>query len=226
MEIPKVLHPWPSSAQQAVEIQLALRERLVLSWDGRPVRRVGAVDAAYRDGKAQAAIAVLDFEHLELLKYAVAAVPVSFPYIPGLLSFREGPAVLAAWEKLEHPPEVLLFDGQGIAHPRRFGLAAHLGLWLDVPSIGVAKSHLYGKSLRQPGNSAGDYTPLFDEQDGGQVIGAVLRTRSGSRPLYVSPGQRMDVESAVHFVLRCCRGHRLPEPSREAHLLVNRWPEL
>ncbi len=214
------LHSWPSDPEQAIEIQLALRHRLVLAWDGRPVRRVAGVDVAYRGDEAQAAIAVLDFERLTLLESAIARVPASFPYIPGLLTFREGPAVLAAWENLPRPPDLMLFDGQGIAHPRRFGLAAHLGLWLDLPSIGVAKSHFYGSSPPGPGPLAGDFVPLRDETAAQQVIGAVLRTRAGSQPLYVSPGHRMDVENAVRFVLHCVMGHRLPEPCRLAHQIA------
>ncbi len=221
----KNLHPWPSDPGQAIEIQLALRDRLVLAWDGRPVRRVAGVDVAYQDGEAQAAIAVLDFDRLGLVESAIARVPASFPYIPGLLTFREGPAVLAAWEKQALLPDLVLFDGQGYAHPRRFGLAAHLGLWLDLPSIGVAKSHFYGTSPPGPGPLPGDFAPLLDENAGRQVIGAVLRTRAGSQPLYVSPGHRMDVENAVRFVLHCCRGRRLPEPCRLAHLLASRWSD-
>ncbi len=221
----KNLHLWPSDPEQAVEIQLALRDRLVLAWDGRPVRRVAGVDVAYRGWEAQSAIAVLDFERLALVESAAARVPASFPYLPGLLTFREGPAVLAAWEKLSQPPDLVLFDGQGIAHPRRFGLAAHLGLWLDLPSIGVAKSHFYDSSPPGPGPRPGDFVPLRDESAGQQVIGAVLRTRAGSQPLYVSPGHRMDVENAIHFVVRCCRRSRLPEPSRLAHELANKWDD-
>ncbi len=220
---PAALHPWPADPEQAIKIQLALRDRLVLAWDGRPVGRVAGVDVAYRGEEAQAAVAVLDFERLTLLESAVARIRSSFPYIPGLLTFREGPAVLAAWEKLSQPPDLVLFDGQGIAHPRHFGLAAHLGLWLDLPSIGVAKSHFYGSSPPGPWPNAGEFVPLLDEVDHQQVVGAVLGTRAGSRPLYVSPGHRMDVENAVRFVLHCCRGHRLPEASRLAHLLANRW---
>ncbi len=215
------LHPWVTDLEQAIEIQTSLRDRLRLAWDGRPVRRVGGVDVAYRQGQAHAVIAVLDYGRFTLVEVAEASIEVSYPYIPGLLVFREGPAVLAAWEKLGQAPDVLFFDGQGIAHPRHFGLAAHLGLWLGLPSIGVAKSHYYGNHSPGPGPLPGDFVPLLDVTDSQQVIGAVLRTRANCRPLYVSPGHLMDIDHAVRFVLLCCRGHRLPEPSRLAHQLAN-----
>ena len=138
---------------------------------------------------------------------------VEFPYVPGLLSFRELPLVLRAFEEMASAPDLVFVDGQGIAHPRRFGIAAHLGLLLDVPTIGCAKSWLIGDH-EEPGMEAGSYTPLVD---GGETIGAVVRTRSGVKPVYVSIGHKVSLEQAVQWVLACCRGYRLPEPTRMAH---------
>jgi deoxyribonuclease V len=140
-------------------------------------------------------------------------MPVSFPYVPGLLAFREGPIVLAALERLAERPDVLIFDAQGLAHPRRMGLATHLGILLDVPSVGCAKSRLCGKET-EPGEEKGSWTPLLDR---GEVIGAVVRTRSRVRPVYVSVGHRVDLETAVSLVLSCATKYRLPEPTRWAH---------
>lgn len=217
--MPAPLHSWHLTADEAASLQAELALRLVLCWDGRDVTCVGGVDVAVKGETARCAIVVLRYPDLSLLTAALAEAPVTFPYIPGLLSFREGPAILAAWERLERHPDLLLFDGQGIAHPRRLGIAAQMGLWLDCPTIGVAKSRLYGRH-REPGPNRGDWAWLHDERNPEQVIGAVVRTRAGVRPVYVSPGHRMDVAHAVTFVLACCRGFRLPEPTRLAHHLA------
>ena len=210
------LHPWTLDPEEAVRLQNSLCQRLVLTWDDRPVRTVAGVDVDFPGEQARAAIVVLAYPDLVYLATAVADTPLVFPYIPGLLAFREGPAVLAAWEKLRVKPDLLFFDAQGIAHPRSIGMAAQMGLWLERPAIGVAKSRLYGDHA-EVGLKAGDWTELRDEHDPRQVIGAVLRTREEVRPLYVSPGHLIDLEHALEFVLRCCRGYRLPEPSRLAH---------
>jgi deoxyribonuclease V len=217
--MPPVLHPWTLPVSAAERLQVELAARLILHWDDRPVSSVGGVDVAIRGEMARAAIVVLRYPELTPLTAAVAETPVTFPYLPGLLSFREGPPIVAAWERLARRPDVLLCDGQGIAHPRRLGIAAQMGLWFDCPTIGVAKSRLYGRHS-EPGPQAGDWVWLYDEHDSGQVIGAVVRTRSGVRPVYVSPGHRMDVAHAVAFVLACGRGFRLPEPTRLAHHLA------
>jgi deoxyribonuclease V len=210
------LHSWDLDPKQAIELQHALRERLILIWDGRPVRRVAGVDVSVKAGRARAAIVVLHFPDLAPLEAATAERPVPFPYIPGLLSFREGPVVLAAWERLWARPDLLLFDGQGIAHPRGIGLAAHLGLWLDCPSIGVAKTWLYGEHA-EPGRLRGEAAPLRSTDQPGAVIGAVLRTRTDVKPVYVSPGHLIDVPHAIEFTLACCTRYRLPETIRSAH---------
>jgi deoxyribonuclease V len=210
------LHPWTLSPKEAIELQKTLAERLVLSWDGRDIGAVAGVDVSVRDGVSRAAIVLMSFPDLEPLAATCSERPTPFPYVPGLLTFREGPVVLDAWERLPAEPDVVLFDGQGIAHPRRLGLAAHMGLWLDVPTIGCAKSRLYGL-YEEPGSRKGDRTPLRDEREPDHAIGSVLRSRDGVKPLFVSPGHRIDVAQATILVLACCRGYRLPEPTRCAH---------
>lgn len=208
------LHNWDLTPQEAASIQKELRERLVLLWDGRQVTSVGGVDISIRIESARAALVVLRYPELTPVEAAVADAPLVFPYIPGLLAFREGPAVLAAWAKVTRKPDLLMFDGQGIAHPRGLGIAAQMGLWLERPTIGVAKSRLYGVHA-EVGPRRGDRTDLLDKNR--NVIGAVLRTRERTNPLYVSPGHLMDVEHAVEFALACCTTYRLPEPTRWAH---------
>jgi len=210
------LHRWDLSPDEASRVQAELCERLVIAWDGRAVNTVGGVDVSLAGGNAHAAIVVFSFPELKPLEGVTADTPLVFPYIPGLLSFREGPAVLAAWERLEVQPDLLMFDGQGIAHPRRLGIAAQMGLWLERPTIGVAKSRLYGHHAA-PGPRRGDYAPLYDEQQPERLLGYVLRTRERGSPVYVSPGHLIDVPHALDFVLRCCAGYRLPEPTRWAH---------
>jgi deoxyribonuclease V len=209
------LHPWVIDPQGAIILQSPLRERLVLSWDGRPVTSVSGVDVGFDGEQALAAVVVLHYPDMTLLISITAVRQVDFPYIPGLLSFREGPTILAAWEKLTLKPDLLMFDGQGIAHPRGFGLAAHMGLWLNIPTIGVAKSRLYGVHS-EVGPVLGDQSLLYDEKNRVRTLGAVVRTREKSKPLYISPGHLIDLENAVTFVRACCRGHRLPESIRLA----------
>ena len=208
------LHRWDLSPEEAVRVQKELRERIILKWDKRPVKTIGGVDISIKPETARAAIVVLRFPELTPVEAVTADAPLVFPYIPGLLSFREGPAVLAAWEKLKNKPDVLMFDGQGIAHPRGVGIAAQMGLWLDRPTIGVAKSRLYGR-YGEVGPQRGDEAALTDKN--GNVIGTVLRTREKTNPLYISPGHKMDVKHATGFVLACGAGYRLPEPTRWAH---------
>ncbi len=218
----RALHRWDLSPEEAARLQSELRARLVLSWDGRAVTTVGGVDVGLvPEGRGQAghaccAIVILHYPALTLREVVTAEVPLLFPYIPGLLAFREGPAVVAAWEKLQTQPDLILFDGQGIAHPRGMGIASQMGLWLERPTIGVAKSRLYGRHAA-PGPRRGDSTPLCDEHDPRRVIGASLRTRPGVQPIYVSPGHLIDLEHALAFTLACCTGYRLPEPIRQAH---------
>lgn len=215
------LHPWTLDPDEAIRVQAQLRERLVLEWDGRAVHTVGGVDIGLEEHEARAAIVVLRFPELELIESVTASVPLVFPYIPGLLAFREGPAFLAAWEKLAHKPDLVMFDGQGIAHPRGIGIASLMGLWVDRPTIGVAKSRLYGRH-EDPGAEAGSTVPLTDPRDAKRIIGAVVRSKAKTNPLYISPGHFIDVERAVDFVLRCMKGYRLPETTRLAHLTAGK----
>lgn len=210
------LHSWTLDPNEAMRVQKQLRERLVLEWDGREVHTVGGVDIGLGENEARAAIVVLRFPELELIESVIASAPLVFPYIPGLLAFREGPAFLAAWEKLEHKPDLVMFDGQGIAHPRGIGIASLMGLWVERPTIGVAKSRLYGRH-EEPGVEAGSSVPLIDPYDPKRIIGAVIRSKAKTNPLYISPGHRIDVEHAEDFVLRCLKGYRLPETTRLAH---------
>lgn len=183
-----------------------------------PPSLVSGIDVAYdgRRGPARAAAALFRFGDLALIESAVVTIDTVFPYVPGLLSFREAPAAIAAIAALKRKPDLLLCDGQGIAHPRRLGFASHLGLALDLPSIGVAKSRLCGQH-GEPGPEPGDWTPL---RDADEIIGAVLRTRRRCRPLYISIGHRVSLATAIALVLQCGRGFRLPEPCRVADRLA------
>ena len=208
------LHAWDLSPEEAARMQTEMRARLILSWDERRVTTIGGVDVSIKTESAQAAIVVLRYPDLKPLEGVTAEAPLVFPYIPGLLAFREGPAVFAAWENLQMKPDLLMFDGQGIAHPRGIGIASHMGLWLERPTIGVAKSRLYGRHA-EVGPQRGDRAELLDKM--GNVIGTVLRTRQRTNPLYISPGHLIDVEHATEFVIGCAIGYRLPEPTRWAH---------
>jgi deoxyribonuclease V len=210
------LHRWDLAPEAAAQVQAELRQRLVLAWEGRAVQTVGGVDVSLKEDRARAAIVILTFPDLAPLEGVTADAPLVFPYIPGLLAFREGPAVLAAWETLDQKPDLLMFDGQGIAHPRGLGIAAQMGLWLERPTIGVAKSRLYGR-YAEPGPERGDRSPLYDQNERERVIGAVLRTRRNTNPLFISPGHLIDAALAVEFVLKCVTQYRLPEPTRWAH---------
>ena len=218
------LHPWQVTTAQAREIQLELAGKARRVNEIGQVRLVAAADmSAPRGAPATAAVVVLSYPALELVEVRTVQRKLSFPYVPGLLSFREAPLVLEAWQKVTLSPDLLLVDGQGIAHPRRMGIAAHLGLLVDIPTIGCAKSRLIGEH-DEVGAEAGSCTVLTDQ---GEVIGAVVRTRTGSRPLYVSIGNKVDLRASVEWVLNCCRGHRLPEPARLAHLAAGgRLPEM
>jgi len=213
---PTDLHSWELTPEEAGKVQSELRERIVLTWDDRVINTVGGVDVAIQGKIARAALVILRYPELTPLESVTAEVPLVFPYIPGLLSFREGPAVLAVWEQVEVKPDLLMFDGQGIAHPRGMGLAAQMGLWLDTPSIGVAKSRLYGRH-DLVGQERGDCAALYDIHQPDRILGMVLRSRLNTKPLYISPGHLIDIAHSVEFVLNCCRTYRLPEPTRWAH---------
>jgi deoxyribonuclease V len=220
-EMPQTLpaHAWDVTPKEAVALQQALRGRVETADRLPTIRRVAGVDVGFEDGGrvTRAAVAVLSFPDLAPVDEAVARLPTRFPYVPGLLSFRELPAVLAALEGLRAEPDVYLCDGQGLAHPRRFGIACHLGVLTDTPSIGVAKTRLIGSHAEPPPDKGG-WTPITD---GGEVIGAVLRSRRGVKPLYVSVGHRVCLETAVRLVLACTTRYRLPETTRRAHRLAS-----
>jgi deoxyribonuclease V len=210
---PVLSHPWDVSPVEAREVQNRLRECVSIRPLARQPKVVAGVDVSVKGGVARAAVVLLSYPGLVPSQAVTAEMPVSFPYVPGLLAFREGPVVLAALERSADRPDVLIFDAQGLAHPRRMGLATHLGILLDMPSVGCAKSRLCGQET-EPGEEKGCWTPLLD---GDEVIGAVVRTRSHVRPVYVSVGHRADLETAVSLVLSCSAKYRLPEPTRWAH---------
>jgi deoxyribonuclease V len=210
---PVLSHPWDVSPHQAVEIQRGLRQHAKRP---TPVHRpeiVAGVDVSVRDRQARSAVVLLSFPELEPFEAATAERPATFPYVPGLLAFREGPVVLEALERLTERPDVLIFDAHGLAHPRRMGLATHLGILLDMPSVGCAKSRLCG-NYDEPDAEKGSWTRLWD---GDEVIGAVVRTRDNVKPVFVSTGHRVSLETAVGLVLDCAPTYRLPETTRWAH---------
>jgi deoxyribonuclease V len=211
-------HSWLVSPREAAIIQDGLRDRVEQTDRLTALHLVAGVDVGVSDGLARAAIVVLRYPEMDVVEVSTAERLVEFPYVPGLLAFREAPAVLDAWARLRATPDLVLFDGHGLAHPRRFGIACHLGLVLDRPSIGCAKSRLCGEHV-EPGNMPGEWTPLVE---GGECIGGVVRTRTGTRPVFVSVGHRVCLETAVALTLSCCRGYRLPEPTRQAHLAARR----
>jgi len=208
---------WDLTPEEAVALQkeLAARVQTTNGFDPSAVRTIAGVDASYKD-EGLAAVVVLSYPDLIPIEEATATLRATFPYIPGLLSFRESPLALAAIEKISALPDLLMVDGQGIAHPRRFGIASHLGLLLDRPTIGVAKSILTGH-YENLGENAGDNAPLVHR---GQIIGTALRSKPRTNPLIISIGHRIDLETAVGFVMRCLGGYRLPEPTRRAHNLA------
>ncbi len=216
--IVRALHPWNVNYREAVRIQGELRRYISLTKSARKVRSVAGADVSYsrEGGKGIAAMVVLSYPELDLMDEAFAVGKVSFPYIPGLLSFREAPLLIEAFQRLQHLPDVVLYDGQGIAHPRSLGLASHMGLLLDLPSVGCAKKKLVG-DFEDVGLQPGSTTPL---KMNGKIIGAVIRTRRGVKPVFVSPGHRIDLQSSIRLVLKTCRGFRIPEPLRRAHLMV------
>jgi len=217
----KSLHSWELSPKDAIQLQRQLAEQVSLHHSiAMPIKRVAGVDVSYRRRaeRFHAAVVILDYRSMAILEAVTASGHVSFPYTPGLLSFREMPILLQAFHKITMIPDVILADAQGIAHPRRLGLASHLGLWLNLPTIGCAKSRLCGEGS-EPALAKGSWSPLLDA---GEVVGRMVRTKDRVRPLFISPGHKTDFQGAFDVVLNCCRGYRLPEPTRQAHLLSNR----
>jgi deoxyribonuclease V len=210
---------WNLSPAEAIALQRKLAPQVLREDRLGAVRRVAGIDVGFEAGGqvTRAAVAVLDFPSLALVEQAVARAPTTFPYIPGLLSFREAPAVLTALAQLVAPPDLILYDGQGLAHPRRLGIASHVGLLSQKPTIGVAKTRLIGR-FDPPELERGAWSPLEDK---GEVIGAVLRTRAGVSPLFVSIGWGVSLPTAIEWVLACAPKFRLPETTRQAHRLAS-----
>jgi deoxyribonuclease V len=214
------LHSWQISYKEAIELQKKLAGRVRFIPLRKPPQLVAGLDCAFsKDGKRIiAAVVVLELPDFEIIETQSAVCKVLFPYIPGLLSFREAPACLKAVEKLKTTPDLFIVDGQGIAHPRRLGLASHLGLFLDKPTVGCAKSRLLG-SYEEPAFAKGSFSPMRDKQE---TIGAVVRTRTNVKPIFVSVGHKCTLNDAVEITLVCTNRYRLPEPTRLAHQLVNK----
>ncbi|MBS1812207.1 MAG: deoxyribonuclease V [Acidobacteria bacterium] len=221
------LHSWDLQPSEAVALQSQLREKVILQPLPAHLNLVAGADISFNkfSDVIYAGIVVLQLPELEVVATSGVVTTTKFPYVPGLLSFRESPALLEAWETLTVRPNVLMLDGQGIAHPRRIGIASHIGLWLDLPTIGCAKSLLVGK-YEEPLPEAGNWTPLIHK---GDTIGAALRTKHRVNPVYVSPGHLADLPGSIDLMLRCCKDYaakatskyRIPEPTRLAHLFVN-----
>jgi deoxyribonuclease V len=213
------LHAWDLTPTEAVALQRQLASRIVIDTPLSACERIAGADVSYNrfSSTFYAGVVVVRVADCEVLERQGAIAESPFPYIPGLLSFRESPALLKAFAKIRTRPDAVMCDGQGLAHPRRFGVACHLGLWLDLPTIGCAKSHLVG-DFDDPPAEGGSTARL---RLAGAVVGEVVRTKTRTRPLFISPGHKIDVASSTHWVLETCRGYRVPEPTRQAHLFVN-----
>ncbi len=213
-------HAWNLTFKEAQALQKKLAKEVRHSCPLKKIQLVAGADVSFnrRSPVLYAGIVVLSYPALSPVEEVWAVQEVNFPYVPGYLSFREAPAVIAAYHKLQHHPDVMILDGQGIAHPRGLGLASHVGLLLNLPTIGCAKSRLVGEHAPVPPEK-GSVVPLSFQE---RTVGNVIRTRTGVKPVYVSPGHLMDIKNASRLVLACCTKYRLPEPTRHAHLLVNR----
>ncbi|MCP4406396.1 MAG: deoxyribonuclease V [Gammaproteobacteria bacterium] len=220
MKIGTALHPWAVSPAEAREIQKRLSARVIDEDHLGKVNTVAGIDVGFEDqgSVTRAAVVVLSYPELQLLDRVIACAPTQFPYVPGLLSFREVPAVLKAFEDLKTVPDLVLCDGQGIAHPRRFGIACHIGLLTDLPTIGVAKSRLVGTHAEPP-QERGSHVPLRNKDE---QVGVVLRTRKGVKPLFISVGHRISLTTATQYVMGCAPRYRLPETTRWADRIASR----
>ncbi len=208
-------HDWNLTPQQAIDLQRQMAQETITDkpLDLEQVKLVAGVDVSVKDDMSRAAVVVLSYPALEVVESVTAIQPTPFPYIPGLLSFREGPVLEEAFEALQSEPDVFIFDGMGIMHPRRLGIGAHMGLWLQRPTLGCGKSHLVGK-YDTPGTERGALSPVMYR---GEQLGVVLRTRANVKPVYISPGHLIDLASSIALILSCTPKYRLPEPIRQAH---------
>ncbi len=205
----------PDNIEEAKDIQGLLAAKVIISRLRKKIRSIAGVDAAFSERRVFAAACLFSYPDLEFIAETTAVAKISFPYVPGFLSFREGPAIIQAVGRLKTKPDLILVDGQGIAHPRGIGIASHIGVLLNIPTIGCAKSRLVGR-FAEPGLKKGHWSPLLHE---GKTIGAVLRTRDAVRPLFVSPGHRVGFVDSINFVLACTRHYRISEPLRRADFL-------
>ncbi len=208
-------HDWNLSPEQAIALQKEMAKEIVYD---KPlhlhsIRLVAGVDVSVKSNQSQAAVVVLSFPVLQVVETVRWQMPTPFPYIPGLLSFREGPVLEETFKKLENIPDVFIFDGMGRIHPRRLGIASQMGLWLQKPTIGCGKTHFVGLYVEPP-NTRGAYSDLVDK---GEIIGAILRTRAGVKPVYISVGHLANLKTSLDLVMRCTGKYRLPEPIRAAH---------
>lgn len=210
------LHSWRVTPKEAAEIQLKLKPRVCLNNSFDKIKKIAGADVSYSGNKAIGGVVVFEFPHLKPVEKQFFISSLEFLYIPGLLTFREGPALLGALEKIRNEPDLILFDGQGTLHPKRMGIATHLGLLLNIPTIGCAKSKLIGE-YSLPGEEKGSYTLIKDKEE---IIGAAVRTKRRVKPVFISPGNKINLATSIEIVLECIRKYRLPEPLREAHLLV------
>ncbi|HEY6189028.1 MAG TPA: deoxyribonuclease V [Pyrinomonadaceae bacterium] len=213
------LHDWDVTPREAVELQKSLRERVRLAPLARAVETIAGTDISFNkfEPTVYAGIVVLRLPSLEVVEEVGVVSETRFPYVPGLLSFRETPSVLEAWAKLKCEPDAVMFDGQGLAHPRRVGIACHVGLLIERPTLGCAKSVLVGK-YEEPEEERGSWSPMIDK---GEMVGAAVRTKNRVQPIFVSPGHLIDLPGAIQLTLECDGGYRQPEPTRRAHHLVN-----
>ena len=221
------LHQWNLQPDEAIALQKELAIRVSREDQVGEVRYVAGVDMAINEtnGMARAAVVLLTYPALELIEQHIYEEPLRMPYIPGLLSFREAPCVIGAFERLHRRPDLVMVDGMGIAHPRRIGIASHLGLWLNLPTIGCGKSILVGKYDKEAlGEEAGNWLPLVHRKE---IVGAAVRTRTRVNPMFISIGHKISLETSIRYVLACGRGYRLPEPTRLADKLSknNEWQE-
>jgi len=211
----KHLHDWNLSSQDAIQLQKDLADQVITDQliDLDAVKLVAGVDVSVKNNVSQAAVVVMTYPELEIVETVRAKQPTSYPYIPGLLTFREGPVLEDAFKQLEHEPDVFIFDGMGQIHPRKMGIAAHLGLWLEKPTVGCGKTHFIG-DYDDPAMEKGSYSPLTYK---GEQLGVVLRTRTNVKPVYISVGHMAELNSAVQLVMSCTPKYRLPRPIRQAH---------